>query len=248
MKLSSLILFFLLFISPTFSLKSKAKVKLDSNIDPFQFLGISDFKKDLDDSFAKKKKAPIPNAPTHSQGSSPSTSIHFDSLNDLPKYFENGDLNTIQGLKAMTRFLTEDDERLLDNGGIYDESGFDGAETGVAELYRIGSDNRDKERAKSAATLWYKKTIPTTRLEPYSVTQKTDEDLVEWNVYEVIMMCCSGNMEIKRVCIPKNEELAMISFILEQDDKCENRVGIAEEFINKGLKYLRKIGMKNLSK
>jgi hypothetical protein len=34
---------------------------------------------------------------------------------------------------------------------------------------------------------------------------------------------------------------------LEQDDKCENRVGSAEEFINKGLKYLRKIGMKNLA-
>ena len=236
MKLSLLLLFLFLF-SPLESLRSKSK--LDSNIDPFQFLGIPDFKSDT--TSPKKKILPTPH-------SAPSFSpIHLNSINDLPAYFEKGDLNSIQGLKAMTRFLTEDDERLLDNGGVFDESGFDGVEADVAELYSPGSENREKERAKSASILFYRKVNPSTKLEPYSVNRKNDEDLVEWSVFEVIMMCCSGNMEIKRVCVPKNEELALISFVLEQDDRCENRVGIAEEFVNKGLKYLRKIGMRNLA-
>lgn len=238
MKLSFLLLFLFLF-SPLQSLKSKSK--LDSNIDPFQFLGIPDFKSDI----GSPKKKPLPTP--HSTPSLSPSPIHLSSINDLPAYFEKGDLNSIQGLKAMTRFLTEDDERLLDNGGVYDESGFDGVEPDVSDLYSLGSENREKERAKSASVLFYRKTNPSTKLEPYSVNRKNDEDLVEWSVFEVIMMCCSGNMEIKRVCIPKNEELALISFVLEPDDRCENRVGIAEEFVNKGLKYLRKIGMRNLA-
>lgn len=244
MKLFILISIIFVFHQQGFTLKSK--IKLDSNIDPFQFLGISDFKKDLSE-YVPKKRLDSQSQKSSYNSNSRAPSIRLNSISDLPKLFESGDFNNIEGFKSMTRFLTEDDERLFDNGGIFDESGFDGVDQEASELYSKGSISREKERAKSASIIWLRKTDPMSKLEPYSCTLKQDEDLVEWAVYEVVMMCCSGNMEIKRVCISKNEELAMISFVLNSDDKCENRVGIAQEFIGKGLKYLKRIGMKNLA-
>lgn len=224
-------LFLLFFFAPlsTFCLKTHAK--LDSNIDPFQILGIPDFKKDLSSGISKTSRNPL----------------HLTSLSDMPKLFESQDFESISGFKAMTRFLTEDDENLFNNGGVFDETGFDGTDAEAASLYSIGSESRNVERVKSAANLWVKKTDPSSKLEPYSVKRKNDEDLVEWDVYEVILMCCSGTLVVKRVCVEKNEEIAMIAFVLENEDKCENRVGVAEEYVERGLKYLKKIGMKKLA-
>lgn len=230
------ICFLLCFPNLIISLKSKSRAKLDSHIDPFQMLGISDFKKDLNEGLNKEREQSV------SRGS-----LHVSSIADLPKLFEREDYDSLDGFKAMTRFLTEDDDKLFNNGGIYDETGFDGVDPDAASLYSVGSESRNVERAKSAAVLWVKKTDPGSKLEPYSVKLKEDEDLVEWAVYEVILMCCSGNLMIRRVCIDKNEQLAMIAFVLEPEDKCENRVGIADEFVDRGLKYLKKIGMKSLA-
>ena len=222
-----------------YSLKTQAKAKLDSSIDPFKALGIPDFKADYDDSKNSKKlgKSSI----------SVKSAVRLNSINDLPKLFESGDLNSLQGFKSMTRFLTEDDDKLIENGGVFDETGFDGADAEAAELYKPGSLTRDKERAKSASLLYVKKTDPASRLEPYSCNIKDDENLIEWSAYEIVMMCCSGNMDIKRACIAKNEELAMIAFVLDPEDRCENHIAVADEFIERGLKYLKRIGMRNLA-
>ena len=46
----------------------------------------------------------------------PTERISLHSIADLPKFVESGALNNIQGLKVLSRFLSEDDDRLAEAG------------------------------------------------------------------------------------------------------------------------------------
>ena len=56
-------------------------------------------------------------------------------------------------------------------------------------------------------------------------------------------MCCNGKHEIKKVCMDKDEETSMIAFVIDPDEKCGDRTYIADELINKGVNYMKKIGL-----
>jgi len=54
-------------------------------------------------------------------------------------------------------------------GGVYDETGLDGVDD-KEEPYPDGSEERNQQRARSAAMLYIKQGEPTTNYEPYGET------------------------------------------------------------------------------
>lgn len=86
-------------------------------------------------------------------------------------------------------------------GGIFDETGFDGLDQSVEDLFSYGSESRTKERAKSAAMVWLKKNKPTSKMEPYGCNLKDNEGLKEWSIYEVIYIWNGSNNLMRLIYI-----------------------------------------------
>lgn len=66
----------------------------------------------------------------------------------------------------LTKFLTEDDDQLKENGGIYDQTGFDGLDKSE-DIYPKNTVMRNKQRARSAVNLYVKYNDPNDKYEAY---------------------------------------------------------------------------------
>lgn len=113
--------------------------------DPFRSLGIPDINpKDLLEEVEKevvKKQESTKNLPK------------LKSIDDLPTFLKNNNMNEEDAVKMLTRFLIQDDITLKKYGAIFDQTGFDGLppEERIAPL---GTEERLQQRARSAATIW----------------------------------------------------------------------------------------------
>ena len=126
-----------------------ANSSLSNEKDPFKSLGIPDLNpkallEELEVETAKKdpKKDPkgLPQLKT---------------IDDLPNFLKNSNLNEEEGIKTLTRFLIQDDFTLKKYGVVYDQSGFDGITSGE-RIAPIGTEERLMQRARSAANIWVK--------------------------------------------------------------------------------------------
>jgi hypothetical protein len=124
-------------------------VTSESNIaaekDPFKALGIPDLNpqallEEVEDDPAKKK---------HVQKQVPK----LRSIEDVPAFLKNGNMDEDEGVKILTRFLIQDDFQLKKYGVVYDQSGFDGLTPGEL-IAPIGTEERVQQIARSAANIW----------------------------------------------------------------------------------------------
>ena len=124
-------------------------VTSESNIgaekDPFKALGIPDLNpqtllEEVEDDPAKKKNV---------QKQVPK----LRSIEDVPAFLKNGNMDEDEGVKILTRFLIQDDFQLKKYGVVYDQSGFDGLTPGEL-IAPIGSEERVQQIARSAANIW----------------------------------------------------------------------------------------------
>lgn len=75
----------------------------DMEMDPFKELGIPQVSFGGDS--LKEKTEEIP---------------RLETIDDLPAFVESSYFNTRAGVNMLTKFLTEDDDQLKENGGIFD--------------------------------------------------------------------------------------------------------------------------------
>ena len=155
----------------------------------------------------------------------------LDYLSDLPHFLQT---QTKQSqMKLLTKFLIEDEEILKDNNGVYDESGRDGLDP-LEDNYPYNSDDKINQRARSAAMLWVKQNPNYEKYEAYG-SSANDETVDGWIVNTVLLMNSQGAHILKKVCLSKEEGL--ISFVLKMDEKCKEKIKIAENFNEKGKNY-----------
>ena len=157
---------------------------------------------------------------------------NLDYLNDLPRFLETQTKSSQMNL--LTKFLIEDEEILKDNNGVFDETGRDGIDASE-DSYPQNSEEHFNQRARSAATLWIKQNPKYDKFEAYG-SSPNEEQVSGWDVQTVLIMNSLGDHILKKVCLSKDEGL--ISFILEMEEKCFDKVKIAEEFNEKGKNYL----------
>jgi hypothetical protein len=125
-----------------FMITIETKGNLDK--DPFKALGIPELNpqallEEIDEDANKKRN----------QKSIPK----LKSIEDVPDFLKNGNMNEEDGIKILTRFLIQDDFQLKKFGVVYDQSGFDGLTPGEM-IAPIGTEQRLMQRAKSSANLW----------------------------------------------------------------------------------------------
>jgi len=54
-------------------------------------------------------------------------------MKDLPSFINSGKINTDEGFRTLTNFLTRDTSRLRENGGVVDGTGHDGITEIIAD-------------------------------------------------------------------------------------------------------------------
>lgn len=140
--LSLLCLIFLLVI-----LEVEASSSNSNDKDPFRSLGIPDLNpkallSEIDDESSKKD-------PNKASGKG----AVLKTIDDLPNFLKNSNLNEEEGVKTLTRFLIQDDFTLKKYGVVYDQSGFDGLVSGE-RIAPIGTEDRLQQRARSTANIW----------------------------------------------------------------------------------------------
>lgn len=116
-----------------------------NNSDPFRSLGIPDLNpkqllNELDEEHKNKGKLDN-NLP------------QLKTIEDLPNFLKNSNMNEEEGVKILTRFLIQDDATLKKMGVVYDQTGFDGITSGE-KLSPAGTEERLIQRARSAANIW----------------------------------------------------------------------------------------------
>lgn len=67
----------------------------------------------------------------------------LETIDDLPAFVESAYFNTKAGVNMLTKFLTEDDDQLKENGGIFDQTGFDGLDK-TEDIYPLNTEMRTK--------------------------------------------------------------------------------------------------------
>ncbi|MCQ2818882.1 MAG: hypothetical protein MJ252_16575, partial [archaeon] len=219
----------------------KFKVK-----DPFEYLGIKSFnpqdmlreieqqakesnKGILNNSFDKRKNMP-----------------KLKTIDDLPDFLKNSNLEEGEALSMLTKFLINDDVKMKKYGVVYDQSGFDGLNP-IESISPEGTEERLKQRARSAANLYYKDKHPGSGFDAYGAEEEFSETINEWKIYKILLIGKEGESIYLKVCIPIDEnEPALCSMNL--NDKCGNRV----EYVNKqkaaNTDYLNKIKNGNFFK
>lgn len=155
----------------------------------------------------------------------------LDYLNDLPRFLETQTKSSQMNL--LTKFLIEDEEILKDNNGVFDETGRDGIDPSE-DSYPKDSEENYNQRARSAATLWIKQNKKYDKFEAYG-SSPNNEKVSGWIVQTVLLMNSLGDHILRKVCLSENEGL--ISFVLGMEEKCVDKIKIAEEFNEKGKKY-----------
>ena len=115
--------------------------------DPFKALGIPDLNPkalleevDMESNKTKKNQKTFPKLKT---------------IEDVPGFLKNGNMNEEEGVKILTRFLIQDDFQLKKYGVVYDQTGFDGLTPGEL-VAPIGTEERVQQIARSAASIWVK--------------------------------------------------------------------------------------------
>lgn len=111
--------------------------------DPFKSLGIPDLNSEqlLEEVDISKKKVKLEGP------------VKLSSIDDLPNFLKNTNLNEEDALKVLTRFLIQDDLTLKKFGVVYDQTGFDGIQTSQ-KISPVGTEERSLQRARSSANLW----------------------------------------------------------------------------------------------
>jgi len=156
---------------------------------------------------------------------------NLDYLQDLPRFLETQTKES--QMKLLTKFLIEDEDILKDNNGVFDETGRDGIDASE-DNYPIGSEENNNQKARSAATLWIKQNDKYSKYEAYG-SSVNDEKIDGWIVETVLLMNSIGDHILKKVCLSKDEGL--ISFVLNMEEKCQEKIKFAEEFNEKGKSY-----------
>ena len=110
-KLRDYLLFTLILIFISVDLSNSTE---SVNSDPFAALGIPDLspKKVMSEIEVKNEKQKGP--------------PQLKSMEDLPNFLKNTNVNEEDGIKVLTRFLIQDDFTLKKYGVVYDQTGFDG--------------------------------------------------------------------------------------------------------------------------
>ena len=178
------------------------------NSDPFAALGIPDLspKKVMDELEVKKENKGPPT---------------LKSMEDLPNFLKNTNVNEEDGIKVLTRFLIQDDFTLKKYGVVYDQTGFDGL--GRDEIKAaIGTEERLNQRAKSSANIWFKEKYPKLVYDGYGVEPQMDEIVPNWRIFKVLMIGGKGETTYLKVCLPLDESLTAL--VGDKDEACGDRV------------------------
>lgn len=85
----------------------------------------------------------------------PKGPVKLKSIEDLPNFLKNSNMNEEESVKILTRFLIQDDYMLKKKGVVYDQTGFDGLSPNEKPA-AIGTEERLIQRAKSSANIWVK--------------------------------------------------------------------------------------------
>ena len=89
----------------------------------------------------------------HKQNVKSEGPVKLSSINDLPNFLKNTNLNEEDAIKVLTRFLIQDDITLKKFGVVYDQTGFDGIQASE-KISPVGTEERSLQRARSSANLW----------------------------------------------------------------------------------------------
>lgn len=205
------ILFAVIIIFISVDISSSTSLAMVNN-DPFAALGIPDLspKKIMEEIEVKTDKNKGP--------------PQLRSMEDLPNFLKNTNVNEEDGIKVLTRFLIQDDFTLKKYGVVYDQTGFDGL--GKDEMIaQIGTEERLNQRAKSSANIWFKEKYPKLSYESYGVEQQMDEIVPNWRIFKVLMIGGKGETTYLKVCLPLDESLTAL--VGDKDEPCGDRVNLS---------------------
>ena len=122
------------------------------------------------------------------------------------------------GMQLISQFLLEDNSILASNGGVVDRTGTEGLNSSEKPA-SIGSAERSKQRARSAASLYLRKHGGETF---EAVGAIEDSEMWEgWKVWNVMVMGGKG-YEVVKVCLPVSEQ--MMALVIDQNENCGPKV------------------------
>ena len=78
---------------------------------------------------------------------------NLNSIEDLPNFLQNNNLNEDEGVELLSKFLIQDDISIKKIGVIYDHTGFDALNSDEVPSPR-GTEERLIQRTKSAANIY----------------------------------------------------------------------------------------------
>ncbi len=148
MKLLYVRLSFLITIISNLIVLITANSSSSNERDPFRSLGIPDLNpKALLSEIEEETNT------KYSKKSNKKSLPQLRTIDDLPNFLKNSNLNEEDGVKVLTRFLIQDDFTLKKYGVVYDQTGFDGITSGE-RMAPIGTEERLMQRARSSANIW----------------------------------------------------------------------------------------------
>ena len=132
-------------------------------------------------------------------------------IEQLPGFIASGQIYNQEGLRELSRFLSEDDDNLKNNGGVYDETGFDGLDS-EEDRQPEATELRNRQRARSAANIFIKdqnqqkmddaQQAPGDLYQAYGCTLSNELPLPSWLLYVVLLMNSQGQHILFKVCLP----------------------------------------------
>lgn len=200
------------------------------NKDPFAFLGIEDLnpKKLLQELEQETPTVSSNLAPYSriSRNKSKNTLPQLKTLQDLPNFLKQSKLKEDEALTTLTKFLIQDDVILKKYGVIYDQTGFDGINS-IELISSPGTEERLKQRARSAGNIFFREKYPGSNYDAYGAEEQSDEIILNWKVYKVLLIGKNGESTFVKVCLPIDESEPALCGIT--DDLC----GYRAKFVDK---------------
>lgn len=169
----------------------------------------------------------------------------LETIDDLPAFVESSYFNTRAGVNMLTKFLTEDDDQLKENGGIFDQTGFDGLDKSE-DVYPPGTEMRLKQRARSAVNLYTRLNEPDSKYEAYGCVDQDDHKVTlvpGWLSLTVLLMTPMGDHKMQTVCLPQQEKGNIVFVAPSQDIDCSDKAKVAAEIRDRTKKYFEKSGL-----
>ncbi len=165
------------------------------------------------------------------------------SVEDIPKYLQSCNLSPQESLKVISKFLISDDFILKKYGVIFDISGFDGISELNETPYPEGTKQRNIQRARSSANIYYVNNYRTNNngYDAYGAEKLNVVILPGWEEYKVLMIGKSNvNQNIfVRVCLPMNEMLPALTVSMKE--QCSDKIAYVDEANKRNEMYLKKI-------